>query len=257
MDCNVICIKRPNIRGWDAASSEVWAARQRLFHCDLVASIHLTPPWSRLCERAIPHEGLGLLCGFDLECGDKECLHTAALAWGDFISRTNGSFFGDLRREAIGHRRAFLQSQQQLGRQTEHLQKRKWHRKCWPQERMANRHVSYLFIASLILLMNSASVSAPWVAARHWSLSGLRGDWGCYMPSVVPLSISPRSASLTTKAPSLPFWVSQETPELEELGRHLKTLSTNYSCCSHHTLSYEGSIQALVTCNNCRHRWRF
>lgn len=44
IDCNVICIKRPNIRGWKAASNKVRARRQRLFCRELVASIHLSPP---------------------------------------------------------------------------------------------------------------------------------------------------------------------------------------------------------------------
>ncbi len=97
MDCNVICIKRPNIRGRDAASNEVGARRQRLCYCELVASIHLSPPQSRHCDRArcfkIPREGLCLLYGFVLVCGDTECLHTVGLAQGSFISRINDSFF--------------------------------------------------------------------------------------------------------------------------------------------------------------------
>lgn len=104
MDCNVICIKRANIRGRDAASNEVRACRQRLFCCELVASFHLSPPQSRHCDRArclkIPCEGLCLLYGFVLVCGDTECLHTVGLAQGSFISWINDSFFVDLHHKA-------------------------------------------------------------------------------------------------------------------------------------------------------------
>lgn len=87
------------------ASNEVRACRQRLFDCELVASIHLSPPQSRHCDRArclkIPREGLCRpLYGFVLVCGDKECLHTVGLAQGSFISRINDSFFVDLRHKA-------------------------------------------------------------------------------------------------------------------------------------------------------------
>lgn len=69
-----------------------------------LVAIHLSPPQSRHCDRVrclkIPHEGLCLLYGFVLECGDKECLHTVGLAQGSFISRINDSFFVDLHHKA-------------------------------------------------------------------------------------------------------------------------------------------------------------
>ncbi len=80
---------------WPATRLE--RAGKRLLCCELVASIHLSPPQFRQCDRVrclkLPREGLCLLYGFVLLCGHKEYLHTVGLAQGSFISRTNDSFF--------------------------------------------------------------------------------------------------------------------------------------------------------------------
>lgn len=194
MHCNVICIKkRPNRRGWDAASNEVRACRQRLFYCELVASIHLSPLQSRHCDRVrclkIPREGLCLLYGFVLVCGYKECLHTAGLAQGSFISWINDSFSWIFTTRLSDNHSlvGFLHSQQQLWWQTELLEKEITQEMLGPSITGKSSCFRPPYCQPDPANEFCLTISVPRVAAWHWSLSGLRGWWGCEMPSVVPL----------------------------------------------------------------------
>lgn len=185
----MICIKRPNIRGWDVASNEVRACRQRLFYCELVASIHLSPQQSRCCDRVrcfkIPHEGLYRVSSvwICLVCSDKECFHTVGFAQGSFISRINDSFSGIFTARLSDNRSLVgvfaLAATTRVTNWTP--RKREWHRECWTR---VDQWILLLLIASLILLMNSASqcLCPEWQhGTGHWVGSGdSEGVW-CHL----------------------------------------------------------------------------
>lgn len=190
MDSDVICLKRPNIRGWDVASNLVRACRRRLFYCELVASIHLSPPQSRHCDRVrclkIPCEELCLPYGFILVCGDKECLHTVGLAQGSFISRINDSYSGIFTIRLSDNRSLVVGFALTATTWVTNCApwKRKWHRKCWVRVCLANPCVWDLLIASLILLMNSSSqcLCPEWQhGTGHWVGSGDSEGVRCHL----------------------------------------------------------------------------
>lgn len=186
MDCNVICIKRANIRAWDVASNEVRAHRQRFFYCELVASIYLSPLQSRSCDKArclkIPHEGLCALYGFVLVCSDKVCLHTVSLAQGSFISWINDSFSG-IFTTRLSDNRSLVKGALHSGDWLRTISKGNDTGNVGPRVRRARTSLCQPDPANEFC----HTVPASRVAAWHWSLSGLRGQWGCEMPSVVVL----------------------------------------------------------------------
>lgn len=139
------------------ANNAVRACWQRLFYCELVASIHLSSPQSRHCDRVrclkILCEGPFLLYGFVCVCGDKECLHAACFSsrWFHFSNQWL-VFSASSPRVIIVHGWGFLPSQPTIrvakGNDTGNVRS---------ESDWRNPRVSDLLIASLISLMNSAS----------------------------------------------------------------------------------------------------